>query len=437
MSHSLRCSASRPPLLRPQQGRAQEGCHHTPHSLSVSSPKEDTGQAQGFREQQVVMGPTRTARNLLQNRIRSPGPRAKHLGQSNEASRASTPGLPCATVSGFSGGPEASPVRTPLKFPQQSSRLPSCLTYFGKKWTQGPLGSGGPMMNWPRPQHKTANQNQLTLCQVPWVTAFMASAAGRGPKAGLHDIGITGAEIRPLSSRTYDKHHHEPHLSWARQTGINFTDKLLKTLSRGPSSSSSYGPGTFAHLLPHLLRTRSRKKPFPPPSPGGSCLKTHVVQQETPPSGPRGRAGIQALYMVTRVPACHERVPHGETRAPVPLWVTVGDSGAGWAAPHPGFMVPTPRFLPRSSLPLMQVQPPPSTPPLTQSLQHKAGKLGGQDGAVKPSRHTHFAAFALRGRPQLCPLKEHGAAPGPQASQLPGCQHRPRGGREGDGKRRG
>ena len=54
MSHSLRCSASRPPLLRPQQGRAQEGCHHTPHSLSVSSPKEDTGQAQGFREQQVV-----------------------------------------------------------------------------------------------------------------------------------------------------------------------------------------------------------------------------------------------------------------------------------------------------------------------------------------------------------------------------------------------
>lgn len=197
MSHSLSCSASRPPLLRPQQGRAQEGRHHTPHSLSISSPKEDTGQAQGFREQQVVMGPTRTARNLLQNRIRSPGPRARHLGQSNEASRASTPGLPCATVSGFSGGPEASPVRTPLKFPQQSSRLPSCLTCFGKKWTQGPLGSGGPMMNWPRPQHETANQNQLTLCQVPWVTAFMAGAAGRGPKAGLHDVGITGTEIRP------------------------------------------------------------------------------------------------------------------------------------------------------------------------------------------------------------------------------------------------
>lgn len=159
-----------------------------------------------------------------------------------------------------------------------------------------------------------------------------------------------------------------------------------------------------------------------------------MVQGETPPSRPRGRAGIQALYVVTWVPAYRERVPHGETRAPVPLWVTMGDSGAGWAAPHPGFLVPTPRPLPQSLLPLMQVQPPPSTPPLIQSLQHKAGKPGGRDGAVKPSRHTHFAAFALRGRPQLCPLKEHGAAPGPQASQLPGCQHCLQGGREGDGE---
>lgn len=207
------------------------------------------------------------------------------------------------------------------------------------------------MMNWPQPQQKTTNQNQLTLCQAPWVTAFLAIAAVRGPKAGLHDAGITRAEIRPLSSRIYDKHHHESHLSWARQTQIDSADKQLKTLSRGASSSSSYGPGTFTHLIPHLLQTRARKRPFPPPSTGGSCLKTHMVQREMPPSGPRGGAGIQALCVVTRVLACRERVPHGEARAPVLLWVTLGDSGAGWAPPHTGFLVPTPGLRPWSSLP--------------------------------------------------------------------------------------
>ena len=124
----------------------------------------------------------------------------------------------------------------------------------------------GPMMNWPRPQHKATNRNQLTLCQVPWVTAFMAGAAGRGPKSGLHNVGITGAEIRPLSSRTYDKHHHESHLSWARQTRIDSTDKQLKALSGGPSSSSSYGPTLSPIFFPTSCGQDPGRNPFPLPA---------------------------------------------------------------------------------------------------------------------------------------------------------------------------
>lgn len=121
------------------------------------------------------------------------------------------------------------------------------------------------MMNWPRPQQKTTNQNQLTLCQGPWVTAFLAIAAVRGPKAGLHDVRITRTEIRPLSSRIYDKHHHESHLSWARQTQIDSADKQLKTLSRG-ASPSSYGPGTSPILFLTSCRQDPGRNPFPLPA---------------------------------------------------------------------------------------------------------------------------------------------------------------------------
>lgn len=68
-------------------------------------------------------------RNLLQNRICSPGPRAKHLGQSNEASRASTPGLPCATMVRLLRWPRSRSPQPPTpsgpQTRQDSSEVPS------------------------------------------------------------------------------------------------------------------------------------------------------------------------------------------------------------------------------------------------------------------------------------------------------------------------
>ena len=106
-----------PPLPRPQQGQAQEGCHHTPHSLSVSSPKEDTGQARGFREQQVVMDLC-----LVQSELQETCCRTESTPQDPELSiwvslmRFQEPvhlGCPGPSWSGFSGGPEAKALSSP------------------------------------------------------------------------------------------------------------------------------------------------------------------------------------------------------------------------------------------------------------------------------------------------------------------------------------
>ena len=287
MSHSLSCSASTPEA---PAGVGSGGLPPHPslplHLITKGGDGSGPGIQGAAGGDGSLSGPIRTQGTCSRTESAPQGPELSIWVSLMRLQEPVHLGCPVPPWSGFSGGPEAEalsrppspaprPVRTPLRFPQQSSYLLSCLTCFRKKWTQGPLDSGGPTMNWPRPQHKATSQNQLTLCQVPWVTAFMAGAAGRGPKAGLQDVGITGAEIRPLSSRTDDKHHHESHLSWARQTRIDSTDKQLKALSRGPSSSSSYGPGTFTHLL----RTRPRKKPWwllsqDPCGPGGDASFT-------------------------------------------------------------------------------------------------------------------------------------------------------------------